>query len=153
MRFFERFKPRHENIEKGEAAEGVREYSLDDARRELNQDLKTKEIISGENPLEPTSEEAEHIRQVTNLLKPDEVEIIRNNMDLIMQEIDENNKKIKQLEDSIRDTEEMEAAGDKAVISADSYRKIIASLQKLNTEKEALIREEESKIVNLPSLN
>jgi hypothetical protein len=153
MKFFERFKLKSKEIKtKNELIEGEREYSLDDARLELNKELKTKEIITGEDPLEPNEEEYQKIKTVSELRMSD-AQILKDNIRLLMTEIAANNRKIKQLEDSKKETERAEASGDRPVIPANRYKEMIISLEKINDEKELLIKAEEEKIRDLYNQN
>lgn len=152
---FEKFVPKSKEIKEGnnnDEFQGEREYSLDDAREELNKDLKIQEIISGDNPLEPNEEERTAIEDISRIAVENS-EIARNNIRLLMTEIDANNKKIKQLMESIAETEKMESSGEKAAIPVSSYQKMIESLEKLNDEKEAQIKTEEEKLSESYNLN
>lgn len=152
MKFFERFNADESKMEPGNQEAFGSDYSLDDSRKKLNRKLKTREIITGEDVLEPNEKELEAIKKVSELRMQD-AETIKNNIRLLMTEIDANNRKIKQLEESIRTTEQMEAVGDRRVISTSRYKEMIKSLEKLNDEKESAIKKEEQDIVNLYNQN
>ncbi len=160
MNFFERFKPKSNKIESGDDLVGKipehiqKEPSLDDTIPELNQSLKTKMIITGENPLEPDERDQE---SVENLLvrNAEDFQIINDNIRLLMSEISHNNDKIKQLKESINKTEdEINRSGDITLtVSLEKLTKMKDSLIKLNQEKEIQIQQEEQKINGFYNLN
>lgn len=151
MSFFERFKPKKSEVIKEVEGpiRGQRDYSLDNARKELNQDLKTQRIISLKDKLEP----GEEINIVASAQIPEDSKIIDNNIMTLMGEIEQIHQKIKQLEDSIVETENMEALGERPVITADRYRELIKSLEIEIRKKEDLIEEEKDKLKDSFSVN
>lgn len=165
MKFFERFKPNSSKIEHDEKTteEAIdnlkslagykKEESLDDLIPELNQSLKTKKIISGENPLQPDERDREDIE---NLLvrNTEDFQVISDNIDLIKKEIEHNDEKIKQLNLSISKTEEESSSGNNTVAtSIETLKRMKNSLEKINEQKKNEIEEYQSKMTNFYNLN
>src|SRR5690606_1862955 len=82
-----------------------KEPGMDELTEGLSKEYKTKEIITGNNPLEADPEDRE---AVENLLenRREDIETFKDNISLLMQSISHNNEKIKMLEESLRKSEE-----------------------------------------------
>ncbi len=166
MKFFERFKPNSSKIEHDEKTteEAIdnlkslagykKEESLDDLVPKLNQSLKTKEIISGDDPMEADERDRE---SVENLLvrSSEDFQVINDNIDIIRKEIEHNDEKIKQLNFSISKAEEEanNSMDDTIMTSVEGLKRMKNSLEKLNDKKEEEIKMYQSKMKNFYNLN
>ena len=167
MNLFEKFnpfksiKPESEAIEKDNGMinrainKGIlKEEGFEEAKEELNENVRIKEVISGKDPMASTPEDQE---AVENLLvrSAEDFEIMNNNIELLRSDIENNKEKIKQLDVSILKTkEEVDRAEDNTMhLNLEQLTRMKSSLEKLNIEKEEEIRLYESKMKNFYNLN
>lgn len=127
---------------------------VEDKTQEMKEELDTRRIISGEDVFEENEEDYSLLER-NEIRKREEAEIYANNRELLMRQIDENNRKIRQLEDSIKEETNGNEWGEKVIIPKESYEKLIKSLEKTNDKLEGQIKNEEQKISNFynPDLN
>lgn len=157
MSFFEQFIPKSKKIEKDdtsnlsvdslESVGAKKELSFDDIDKQIKESLKIKEIISGEDTLEPHHEEVDASENLAAYISA-ENETINNNIDIVIKEIKANEDKIKQLDISIQRTrQEMSDSQDSTLtISIQTLERMRASLEKLNEEKTKFVESELEKI-------
>ncbi|MDQ5901621.1 MAG: hypothetical protein QG580_336 [Patescibacteria group bacterium] len=129
-----------------------REYGHDELVGDLNENLRIKEIISGEDPMEARPEDKE---AVENLLvrSAEDREIIHDNISLLKNQIEETKEKIRQYKLSIEKTEEEMIKNPTLSKTLEGLKRMSNSYENNIKEIEAQIKQEEQKLREFYNLN